>query len=206
MWRAFAVVGLREEGADRASEERELVGAPGGPPLVVGSGAGCSLAVAHPDVAERHVSVDVDPVNAYWKVYACPEPRAQTLLNGVPLYGPQPLHAGDVLTRQAPAPQDPRLCDARDADAGASGGATERRALRREGCEGREGSGRGGAKAAPAAAAAAGDEEKKEKAAAPRRKRKRPLIDQKSYQESFFLTQHMSKTRQRKPVERTCLK
>jgi hypothetical protein len=97
MWRTYVRLALLDsDTGQRRRKEFEVRGTP----VRIGRDAGhCHVALPHAgDVAPVHAAIDVDPDNAIHRVFVRAEDCELALLNGFPIYRPQPLHTRDVLS------------------------------------------------------------------------------------------------------------
>ena len=130
MWRCFLRVEVLDECGRASGSVVDVEDAT----FALGSdGAQSNVVLPHEDIAAVHARIDVDPENPAWHVFVrpagpaaalrldhrhhrhhrshrhAPAPAPVTVLNGAPLWRPQPLHRGDVLSL---GPFDVALADA----------------------------------------------------------------------------------------------
>ena len=112
MWQCYVKIEILDENGEGTGTIVDAVDST----FTLGSDSSlCNIVLPHEDVEPVHAHIDVDPENSAWRVFVRTEhPHddpsgrsngvrlhrrpAMTILNGFPLWRPQPLHHGDVLS------------------------------------------------------------------------------------------------------------
>ena len=112
MWQCYLKIEVLDENGEGSGTIVDVVDST----FTLGSDSSlCNIILPHEDVEPVHAHIDVDPENSAWRVFVRTEhPHddqssrskgvrlhrrpAMTILNGFPLWRPQPLHHGDVLS------------------------------------------------------------------------------------------------------------